>query len=60
MKRLFGVYLDEDLVLKLDRIAKSEDRSRNYIIERLIVQQIAKNQTQGDTASSKGQNEQVS
>ena len=43
MKIITAINVDEDLVRKIDRIAKSEGRSRSNMIERLILQEIHRN-----------------
>ena len=36
MKKLYSMYLDTDLIDKLDKIAEKENRSRSNLIETLI------------------------
>lgn len=48
-KKSVTVFLTKDLVAKLDHLAKSDDRSRSYVINKLLELQVEK-----DVAERKG------
>jgi predicted transcriptional regulator len=39
-KKIVSVYIDEDVIKEVSKIARSEDRSLSYILSRLIEQSI--------------------
>lgn len=47
-KRSVTVFLPKELVEKLDRIAKQDDRSRSYMINKILEEQVAEAEAEED------------
>ena len=43
MKKYITLYLDDEVVEKVDDIAKKEERSRSYVIKKILNQHFNKN-----------------
>ena len=53
MKPKFSIAVDQTVIDKLDKIAESQDRSRNYIINKILKEYVYINQMKGDFKNDK-------